>query len=221
MLAPGVSTFDEILRCAEARDWWGRRFRLPTLQVPEYRRRLPHFHPDDRYLFLTWRLWGSLPAPADGIVYPTAGHAFVAKDRVLDQRASGPLWLRDTRIAGMVTDAIPIGECQRHFYELYAWVVMPNHVHLLILPQVPIPVLMRWLKGSTARSANRILGRTGQPFWQDESYDHYLRSASQIGRTIAYIERNPVSAELACSTERWPWSSAGWQAKPPAPPDKM
>ncbi len=59
--------------------------------------------------------------------------------------------------------------------------VMPYHVHLLILPQVSVAVLMRWLKGSTARSANRILGRTGQPFWQDESFDHYLRSPKQIG----------------------------------------
>jgi putative transposase len=54
---------------------------------------------------------------------------------------------------------------------------MPNHVHLLILPKVPVPILMRWLKGSTARSANLLLGRTGQPFWQDESYDHYARNS--------------------------------------------
>ena len=102
-----------------------------------------------------------------------------------------------------------------------AWVVMPNHVHLLILPKVPVAVLMRWLKGSTARSANQILGRTGQPFWQDESYDHYLRHGSQIDRTIAYIEENPVSAGLVSSAENWPWSSAGWQAKPPAPPNLL
>jgi type I restriction enzyme R subunit/putative DNA methylase len=96
---------------------------------------------------------------------------------------------------------------------------MPNHVHLLILPKVLVAVLMRWLKGSTARGANRILGRTGQPFWQDESYDHYLRRPSQIERTIAYIEENPVSAGLVRSAECWPWSSAGWQAETPAPPE--
>ena len=96
---------------------------------------------------------------------------------------------------------------------------MPNHVHLLILPQVPVAVLRRWLKGSTAREANRILGRTGQPFWQDESYDHSLRQRSQIDRTVTYIEQNPVPAGLVGSAERWLWSSAGWQAKPPAPPN--
>jgi putative transposase len=157
------------------------------LPMPEYRRRLPHFHPNDTYLFLTWRLWGSLPARADSTAYPTPGHAFAAADRVLDRRASGPRWLRDPRIADQVSHAVLIGERERHFYHLCAWVVMPNHVHLLILPLVPVPVLMRWLKGSTARSANRILGRTGKPFWQDESFDHYLRNSSQIKRTIADI----------------------------------
>jgi putative transposase len=198
---------------------WGRRFRLPLSAMPEYRRKLPHFHPDGACLFLTWRLWGSLPAKGNLAVYSTAGQAFVATDRELDKRASGPLWLGDPRIADLVCQAILIGDCERHFYDLGAWAVMPNHVHLLIIPKVPVPVLMRWLKGSTARNANRILGRTGQSFWQDESYDHYLRNRDQINRTIAYIEENPVSAGFVCSAERWPWSSAGWQAKPPAPPN--
>jgi REP element-mobilizing transposase RayT len=178
--------------------------------MPDYRRKLPHFHPDGAYLFLTWRLWGSLPAAMDSTVYTTPGHAFAACDRILDRRASGPLWLRDTRIADLVSSAILIGDYERRFYLLRAWAVMPNHVHLLILPKISVPVLMRWVKGSTARSANRILGRTGWPFWQDESFDHYLRSSGQIGRTIAYIENNPVSAGLVGSAEEWRWSSAGW-----------
>jgi putative transposase len=186
--------------------------------MTDYRRRLPHLHPDGAYLFITWRLWGSLPTEENSSEHASPGHAFAAGDRVLDRRTSGPLWLRDSRIADLVSRAILIGDGERHFYHLGAWVVMPNHVHLLILPRVPVPVLMRWLKGSMARSANRILGRTGQPFWQDESYDHYLRSSAQIERTIAYIEQNAVSAGLVCSAECWPWSSAGWPAKPPAPP---
>jgi putative transposase len=197
---------------------WGRRFRLPFFTMAEYRRRLPHFHPDDAWLFLTWRLWGSLPAKRDYIAYRSPGHAFAARDQVLDHRATGPRWLLDQRIADSVAGSILIGAHERHFYDLCAWVIMPNHVHLLIRPVAPIPVLMRWLKGSTARSANRILGRTGQRFWQDESWDHYLRHSNQIDRTSAYIEQNPVSAGLVCSPEHWPWSSAGWQAKPPAPP---
>ena len=177
--------------------------------MSEYRRRLPHFQPNDAYLFLTWRLWVSLPGKVDLSVYSTPGHAFIAHDRALDRRASGPLWLMDSRIADLVAQAILIGEGERHFYQLCAWVVMPNHVHLLILAGVQVRVLMRWLKGSTARSANWILGRTGQRFWQDESYDHYLRRSNQVHRTVAYIEGNPVAAGLVFSAEHWPWSSAG------------
>ena len=188
--------------------------------MPEYRRRLPHYHPDDAYLFLTWRLFGSLPAKADTVLYATPGHAFAAQDRALDRCTSAPLWLKDPRIADLVSHTVVLGDYERHFYDLLAWVVMANHVHLLILPHVPVPVLMRWLKGSTARGANRILGRTGHAFWQDESYDRYLRGANQLERTIAYVEENPVSAGLVCSADRWRWSSAGWQATPPAPPSQ-
>src|SRR5206468_12115262 len=78
--------FVEKFRSVNALIWWGRRVRLPGLTVPEYRRRLPHFHPDDAYLFLTWRLWGSFPSVTDSTVYRSAGHAFVAQDRTLDRR---------------------------------------------------------------------------------------------------------------------------------------
>ena len=103
--------------------------------MADYQRRLPHFHPGDAWLFLTWRLWGTVPANGNADAYPTPGHAFVAGDRVLDRRASGPLWLRDPRIADLVSDTILIGDCERRFYRLCAWVVMPNHVHLPIRPR--------------------------------------------------------------------------------------
>jgi REP element-mobilizing transposase RayT len=178
--------------------------------MPEYKRRLPHFQPNDAYLFLTWRLWGSLPAKPEAVPHPTPGHAFAAADRELDRRNSGPLWLKDTRIAELVSRTILAGDCERRYYDLCAWVVMPNHVHLLLLPRVPVSRLMKWLKGSTARGANLILGRTGNRFWQDESYDRYLRDSRQLNRTVAYIEENPVSAGLVTEAQRWPWSSAGW-----------
>ena len=92
---------------------------------------------------------------------------------------------------------------------------MPNHVQLLILPRIAVSKIMRWLKGSTARKANQLLERTGLPFWQDESYDHWVRSRKEFERIIAYIEENPASAGLV----GWLWSSGNWQAKPPAPPN--
>ena len=150
----------------------------------------------------------------------------MAADRALDRPGLGPQWLRDPRIAALVVETIQIGEARdigmswRYCYEMDAWVVMPNHVHLLILPRVPVPAIMRWLKSWTAREANQLLGRSGQPFWQDESYDHWGRNRQQRDRIVRYIEDNPVSAGLVASAEQWSWSSAGWQAAPPAPPPK-
>jgi len=185
----------------------------------EYRRRLPHFHPHAAFVFITWRLWGSLPAQRQPVEsYRSQGHAFVAADRVPDRGASGPKWLEEAAIADLIGGTIQMGEHERHFDELAAWAIMPNHVHLLVLPKVPVRVRMRWLKGSTARRANLLLGRTGQRFWQDESYDHWVRNNREFERIIQYIEDNPVTAGLVASAALWPWSSAGWQAKPPAPP---
>jgi len=175
--------------------------------MPEYRRRLPHFHPDNAYLFVTWRLHGSVPVPKPDVIYPTPGHAFVAEDRALD-RSPGPQWLSDTRIARLVAHTLRAGENEKHWYELYAWAIMPNHVHVLLLPKVPLRQIMQWIKGRTARDANQLLGRMGEPFWKHESYDHWVRSEAQFNRIAAYIEMNPVSAGFVTKPEDWRWSSA-------------
>jgi hypothetical protein len=64
------------------------------------------------------------------------------------------------------------------------------------------------LKGATARQANLALGRTGQPFWQEESYDRLVRNGEEFRRIQRYIEYNPVKACLAASPEQYEWSSA-------------
>jgi putative DNA methylase len=105
--------------------------------MPEYRRRLPHLQPGEACLFVTWRLHGSIPTSVLRGRFPTPGHAFAASDRALaqDQRH---LWLRDPRIARLLSEAIRAGQTERQFYELEAWVVMPNHVHLLVRPSVAV-----------------------------------------------------------------------------------
>ena len=115
--------------------------------------------------------------------------------------------MSDTRVARQVVEAIRTGE-SRKLYELSAWVVMPNHVHLLVLPQVALPQITHWIKGRTAREANLLLRRVGQPFWQHESHDHWVRTEKEFQRIAAYVEENPVSAGLAATPEDWPWSSA-------------
>jgi putative transposase len=173
-----------------------------------YERNLPHWHPEGASIFLTGRLFGSLPASCRPVAPPSAGHAFRAMDRELDRAALGPQWLKDPRIAVVVVEALRFAEQQLGLYQLHAYVVMPNHVHVLLCPQSPLARITKSLKGFTARSANQILGRTGSPFWQYESYDHWVRDDREHRRILAYIERNPVMAGLASKVEDWPWSSA-------------
>jgi REP element-mobilizing transposase RayT len=80
------------------------------------------------------------------------------------------MYLRQPDIAQIVVGCIRKGVDLGH-YELGAYVVMANHVHLLIRPAIAPYHLLRSLKGASARFANRLLGRTGEPFWQKESYD--------------------------------------------------
>jgi REP element-mobilizing transposase RayT len=107
-------------------------------------------------------------------------------------------------------------------YNLDAYVVMPNHVHVLLEPLVPLARITGGIKGVSARDANAALRRVGKPFWEDESFDHWVRDEAEFERIRCYIERNPVSAGLVERPEDWPWSSARRnttaQARVPVPP---
>jgi putative transposase len=181
-----------------------------------YRRHLPHWHPEEAWLFVTWRLAGSLPAiptATAGDRGKPAGKAFVTLDKVLDQALHGPLWLNDSRVASMVCGVIQQGAARRLFL-LGGYVVMSNHVHLLARPFAPAERVTHWIKGTSARYGNRILNRTGAAFWQHESFDHWVRNSREYERILHYIHHNPVRAGLVSSAEQWPWSSAaGRQAE--------
>ena len=124
----------------------------------------------------------------------------------MDTTSTGPLFLRMPEVANMLMDAILRRD--QEAYHLHAFVIMPNHVHLLITPSEPISKVMQSLKRYTAREGNRMLGLTGQPFWQDESYDRLVRNDLEFERIVHYIERNPVTAGLAPTPGEFPWSSA-------------
>ena len=104
-----------------------------------------------------------------------------------------------------------------------SWAVMPNRVHLLLTPRVSVSKLLGSLKAATAKRANLLLQRSGQPFWQDGSYDRLVRDGDEFRRIQRYIEGNPVTALLAARPEQYAWSSAGraaWEAaagRGPAP----
>ena len=129
-------------------------------------------------------------------------------DRLLDETTSGAFYLRQPAIAKMIVEAIEYNASALQHYLLRAYVVMPNHVHLLATPAVAVPKLTRSLKGITAKRANEILALTGHPFWQEESYDHLIRNKQEFERIQKYIEENPVRAGLAGEPGEYQWSSA-------------
>src|SRR5580692_5913602 len=99
-----------------------------------WRRYLPHFTPEGQPVFVSWRLAGSIPVPPPNLLKndPNPGKSFADFDRKLDRSQLGPQWLGDTRVAKMFVGALLYGESGRRSYDLAAWVVMPNHVHLVI-----------------------------------------------------------------------------------------
>lgn len=173
------------------------------------RRRLPHWQPSGQPLFVTWHLHGSLPRlrfppPAS----ESAGKAFVWMDRYLDEARHGPTWLQKEEICNLVSESLQHAARILHFYELHAWVIMRNHVHILVQPLVEPPRFLQSVKGYTAREANRILHRSGESFWQRESYDHWIRNRYEFERVRMYIENNPVRTGIVSRPEQYRWSSA-------------
>jgi len=125
-------------------------------------------------------------------------------ERVLD-RGAGSCFMNDPRIADLVANAIEFFDDDR--YRLFAWTVMPNHVHLVFTVDggVTIDRVMHSIKAYTAKDANRVLGREGA-FWQADYFDRSIRGREHLERAIRYVENNPVKAGL----RDWPWVCAYW-----------
>ena len=176
-----------------------------------YTRRLPYVYATEKPVFLTWRLFGSLPQnrPFPGGLLPS-GQAFVAMDRLLDEARTGPSYLRLPPVANIVMQALQYNANVLEHYQLHAFVIMPNHVHILASAAVPLPKLTRSLKSITARRVNQLLGLTGKPFWQEETYDHVVRNGREFENISHYIEQNPVLAGLVRDAAVYRWSSANW-----------
>lgn len=129
----------------------------------------------------------------------------IALETYLD-KGRGDCHLRQPEIAKMVEDSFRF----RHGVdcEPRAWVIMPNHVHLLFrVWDMPMAQLVDAWKGFTAKQANKVLGQRGK-FWQPDYWDTFMRDAEHERRTRKYIEANPVKAGLAPEAKSWPWSSA-------------
>ncbi|HWO00295.1 MAG TPA: hypothetical protein VNS63_13610 [Blastocatellia bacterium] len=157
---------------------------------------------------------------------------FAQIERYLDKAEIGPLWLKDNRVAEMVSDSLRYRDGK--VYRLDAFSVMPNHVHVIFAP-LPVVVhaaslrsdnaerteepqagslryvdhslasILHSLKSYTSNQANRLLQRSGQ-FWEHESFDHCVRDDEEWGRIVAYVLNNPVKAGLIDDWHSWRWS---------------
>ena len=140
--------------------------------------------------------------------------------------------LTNDRWRRYLTENIDIANEQFHF-KLFAFVFMPEHAHLLVLPTDDDPALDRYLaaiKRPTSAAVKQDLvaatsplvesltiqerpGKTAFRFWQEgPGYDRNLRTEKTILRAIDYIHANPVRRGLCERTSDWRWSSASWYA---------
>lgn len=176
---------------------------------------LPHFDGGEIPQMVTFRLAGSLPAHLleswrDELEHLPGNRRATEEQRRVEaylDRGVGPRWLADPAIADLVDTALRQFDDDR--YRLHAWVVMPNHVHLLLTPMQGFTIgelVASWKKYS-ARRANERLNRGG-PFWQREYFDRYIRSERHYVFAVHYIEHNPVTAGLCAEARDWRWGSA-------------
>jgi REP element-mobilizing transposase RayT len=151
--------------------------RIPLNRMYDYRRKLPHYQKPDRAHFITFCRLGREPFPAE------------ARSVILDH------CLHD----------------HGKRYQLHAAVVMPEHVHLLLTPLRDeqgwphgLPAILKLIKGCSARTVNK-LGSGSGPVWQEESFDHVLRSNESFAEKLEYIRQNPVRRGLARKPEDYQW----------------
>ncbi|WP_158278699.1 transposase [Rhodohalobacter mucosus] len=144
---------------------------------------------------------------------------FKKYESLLDSQSTGPHWLKKKSIAAIVMEALHFRD--RKEYDLYAYCIMSNHVHIVFkdlspyqlnpIPEkekekaFPVTKIMHSLKSYTALMANRKLNRTGA-FWHEESYDRMIRSETELENTIRYTLNNPVKINLVTDWWDWPYN---------------
>ena len=179
--------------------------------------RLPHWEQPGATYFLTFHLADSLPAgrlaewreererwlrwnpqpwtPAQEREYHERFSGAI--ERWLDE-GHGACLLRRADVRAAVAEVLT--KFDRDRYWQHAWVLMPNHAHLLFSMKkgVELPGLLKAWKGASSRAAGIVLERrmTGDAFWQKDYFDRLVRDAEHFGNCVRYIRRNPMKANL-------------------------
>ena len=184
----------------------------PSSSIAIHNRNLPHWQQEGRTYFVTFRLADSLPQqklqqweaerevwlrqhPHPHTDEQQRGFHERFSDRVQQwlDAGYGECWLRRPDVSAVVEEALKHLAGER--YELGAYVIMPNHVHVLVTPlgdHALSDTLHSW-KSYTANRINSILGRSGA-VWQQEYFDHIVRNELSLEQFAAYIRQNPAQA---------------------------
>jgi REP-associated tyrosine transposase len=197
----------------------------PTTAAWHSRGYIPHFESAEATQHVTFHLADSLPKAA--LQRLEAELKFISSEkRDAERRKRIDSWidaghgscvLREPRIAHMVQASLLAFDSKR--YRLLAWVVMPNHVHVLFQPMngwTVAKIVASWKKFTGRRIESwerqspdwRQLRDPPAPVWQREYWDRYIRDERHLTRTIEYIHMNPVKAGLVAKPKDWLWSSA-------------
>ena len=211
-------------------------------QVKEfYKNKLPHIQPVGATFFVTFRLYGSIPKSkieelkksynnelnklkrkneegGEGAISLRYKY-FEMYDNQLEKGSIGPHFLKDKNIATIVKEQL--NRFYNEYYELLAFTIMSNHVHILIdtgiqlssdidefsieNDYVPLHKIMKRIKGATASYCNNLLNRKGK-FWERESFDVLIRSEKMLLNVISYILENPVKAGIVKDWRDYEWS---------------
>ena len=197
----------------------------PNSDHSEFLRTLPHWRHGSPTHFITWRLADSLPQDklrewlaererwlkARGVASPAEIQKLPPRERHefenhfgtrfeewLDA-GHGSCCLAAPAVAQVVEGALRFFDGDR--YVLGEFVVMPNHVHVLVAPAPDweLSKLLHSWKSFTAKEVNKLIGRAGT-LWQDESFDHIVRDARELEHLERYIRENPGRARLAAGS---------------------
>jgi putative DNA methylase len=178
---------------------------------------LPHYDPGSIVQFVTFRLADSLPQAVLERYRSRAEQKIISRieyHRLIESyldAGRGSRHLQNASVAAMIEENLLYFHGKR--YVLIAWVIMPNHIHLLLRPlnEAPLAVIVHSMKSFTAKRANELLGLTGK-FWSNDYFDRYMRDREHFEKTIAYIHNNPVKAGLCAHAADWPYGSARFSA---------
>jgi REP element-mobilizing transposase RayT len=183
---------------------------------------LPHWESPTATYIVTFRLADSLPQEALGRILfarkdiPSTAAQMGRKlseperkrliklhtrriEKYLDDGV-GACFLGNDAVAKVVADSLRQFHGTR--YQLFAWCVMPNHVHVVFQTLVgnTLPRILHSWKSFSAKQANLMLHRSAE-FWQREYYDRLIRDASEFSRAVQYVVDNSKRAGL----KDWPW----------------